>query len=91
MANLDDRCLLDLLLFVGQWLVVSLEPWSSLLLMDKEPNQEVFRHLLHLPFGDLVWGCCHLYWFFVFLPFLLVGFLLTQFVAFFRTSCYSAL
>jgi len=91
MANLDDRRLLDLLSFAGQWLVVSLELWLSLLLMDKEPNQEVFRHLLHLPFGDFVQGCCHLCWSFVFLPFLLVGFLLTQFVAFFGMLCYLAL
>jgi len=91
MANLDDRRLLDLLSFVRQWLVVSLELWLSLLLMDKEPNQEVFHRLLHLPFGDLVQGHCHRYWFSVFLLFLLVGFLLTQFVAFFGTSCYLAL
>ena len=91
MANLDDHRLLDLLSLVGQWLVVSLELWLSLLLMDKEPNQEVFCRLLHLSFGDFVQECCHLCWSFIFLPFLFVGFPLTQFVAFFGTSCYLAL
>ena len=91
MANLDDRRLLDSFWFVLQWLVVSVELWPLSLPMDKEPNQEVFRRLLPLPFGDFVQGRCHLCWSFVFLPFFLVGFLLTQLVAFCGTSCYLAL
>ena len=55
--------------------------------MDKEPNQEVPRHLLCPSFGDFVQGHRHLYWSCVLLFPFFVGFLLTRFVAFRGMSC----
>jgi len=48
MVNLDDRHLLNFLLLVLQWLIVFLELWPLLLLIGREPNQEVFHCLLPL-------------------------------------------
>ena len=82
MVNLDDCHLLNLLLFILQWFIVFLELWPSLLLMDKEPSQEVFCRLL-LPFlgNSSVQEHCHLCWFYILLFLSFVDFLLTQFVA----------
>src|SRR5712672_1829492 len=79
MANLDDRRLLGSFGFVLQWLVVSVELWSSSLLMGKGPNQEVFHRLLRLSFDDFVQRHHHLCWSCPLLSPSFEGFLLTWF------------